>query len=275
MSILEAVFLGIVQGITEFVPVSSSGHLVLVPSLFNMNVGDLDFLNLVAVTHVGTLVAVVVYFWRDLWQIAVAVLEGLRQRRPLINDQARLGWYIVVGTIPAGVLGLLFKDMLSDLFERPVPAAFFLFGTAGLLILGERLLRGDKKPREMSWTDAFIIGCFQALALFPGISRSGSAIVGGLWRGLDRATAARYSFLLSVPVTAAAGFLEVAAIRHIDNLSETLPILVVATVVAGLVGIVSIHFLLEWLRKRSLYTFAIYCASLATIFLLVTVVRGV
>jgi undecaprenyl-diphosphatase len=272
MSILEAIFLGIVQGITEFVPVSSSGHLILVPNVFNLASPDL---NLIAVAHGGTLLAVLAYFWRDLWQIAGGFLAALGQRQPLANVEARLGWYIIVGTIPAAVLGLLLEDVLDNIFGTPTFAAFFLLVTAGLLVLGERMLRraGDKEPREMSWSDAVFIGCFQAFALFPGISRSGSTIVGALWRGLDRPTAARYSFLLSVPVTAGAWFLKSVELVQAPDLAAHLPSLLTTFVVSGVVGYACIHFLLEWLRRRSLYAFAAYCATFAVMFLLLTVVR--
>jgi undecaprenyl-diphosphatase len=272
MSILEAIFLGIVQGITEFVPVSSSGHLILMPSVFNLAAPDL---NLIAVAHGGTLLAVVAYFWRDLWQIAGGFLAALRQRQPLANVEARLGWYIIVGTIPAAVLGLFLENFFDELFGTPTFAAFFLLATAGLLVFGERMLRraGDKEPRAMSWADAVVIGCFQAFALFPGISRSGSTIVGALWRGLDRPTAARYSFLLSVPITAGAWLLKSIELLRAPDLGAHAPFLFTTFVVSGVVGYACIHFLLEWLRRRSLYAFAAYCAMFATSFLLLTAVR--
>jgi undecaprenyl-diphosphatase len=272
MSILEAIFLGIVQGITEFVPVSSSGHLILIPNIFNLTNPNL---NLIAVAHGGTLLAVVIYFWRDLWQIARGFLAALWQRQPLANVEARLGWYIIVGTIPAAVLGFLLEDFFDNVFGTPTFAAIFLLVTASLLVFGERMLRraGDKEPREMSWTDAIFVGCFQAFALFPGVSRSGSTIVGALWRGLDRPTAARYSFLLSVPITAGAWFLKSVELLQAPDLAAHVPFLFTTFVVSGVVGYACIHFMLEWLRRRSLYAFAGYCATFAATFLLLTSAR--
>jgi undecaprenyl-diphosphatase len=272
MSTLEAIFLGIVQGITEFVPVSSSGHLVLVPNIFNLAAPDL---NLIAVAHGGTLLAVLTYFWRDLWQIARGFLEALRQGQPLANAEARLGWYIIVGTIPAAVLGFLLEEFFDEIFGTATFAAFFLLVTATLLLWGERMVRraGDKEPRDMSWTDAVFIGCFQAFALFPGISRSGSTIVGALWRGLDRPTAARYSFLLSVPITAGAWSLKSVELLQAPDLAAHVPSLFVTFAVAAIVGYACIHFMLEWLRRRSLYVFAAYCATVSVMFLLFTAMR--
>jgi undecaprenyl-diphosphatase len=273
MSLFEAILLGIIQGISEFVPVSSSGHLLLVPDLFNLATPDLT---LIAVSHIATILAVIIYFRRDLWQIVTAVIEGLRQREPMATTDARLGWYIAVGSIPAAVVGFTLKDSLDAVFAEPIYAAFFLMGTAVILVTGEQLLaRHDehKVPKEMSWTDAIVIGLFQTLALFPGISRSGSTIVGGLLRGLDRYTAARYSFLLSVPITAGAGLFEARELLHVDWASAEMLPMIVTFIVSGVVGITCIHFLLEWLKRRSLYTFAIYCAGFSLIYLTVAFLR--
>jgi undecaprenyl-diphosphatase len=273
MTLFEAILLGIIQGISEFVPISSSGHLLLVPDLFNLTTPDLT---LIAVSHIATILAVIIYFRRDLWAIIVAVLDGLRRREPLATDEARLGWYIAVGSIPAAVVGFTLKDFFDAVFEHPVPAAFFLLGTAVLLVTGEKLMTKDagrKTPAQMSWTDAIIIGLFQTLALFPGVSRSGSTIVGGLLRGLDRYTAARYSFLLSVPITAGAGLFEARHLRLTELGSAEMMPMVVTFIVSGVVGMACIHFLLEWLKRRSLYTFAIYCASFSLIYLTVAFLR--
>jgi undecaprenyl-diphosphatase len=270
MSLFEAILLGIIQGITEFVPVSSSGHLLLVPDLFNLTTPDLT---LIAISHIATILAVIIYFWRDLWQIATAVIEGLRQGEPMGTTNARLGWYIAVGSIPAAVVGFTLKDYFDAIFSEPIYAAFFLLGTAVLLITGERLLAGTKTPAEMGWMDAIIIGLFQTLALLPGLSRSGSTIVGGLLRGLDRHTAARYSFLLSVPITTGAGLFEVRELTRLDLASAEMAPILVTFVVSGLVGIASIHFLLAWLKKRSLYSFAVYCVIFSLIYLTVAFLR--
>ena len=271
MSIIEAIILGIIQGATEFLPISSSGHLVLLPTIFNMTQPDLAMVGLV---HLGSLLAVLIYFRRDLWNIITAVLAGLRDRKPMGTTDARLGWYIAVGCIPAAVAGILFEDFFDGIFGKPTWAAFFLLITAGLLVLGEKLMSGDKTFDTMTWKDTILIGLFQAMALLPGISRSGSTIVGGLLRGLDRSQAARYSFLLGVPVILGAGLLSVVDIVT-DPMLTTSPFAYVAAFVsAALVGYLCIYFLLSWVRNHSLYIFAAYCAFMAGGYLLYSFVSG-
>lgn len=270
MDILEAILLGIIQGATEFLPISSSGHLLLVPSLLNLDEPDL---NMIAIAHLGTLMAVLAYFWSDLWQILRAVLDGLRRRQPLETEDSRLGWYIVVGTIPAVVAGLLLEDFFDRVFGQPVIAAAMLLGTAALLVSGELLYTGKKPLAHMKWLDAIVIGLAQMLALMPGISRSGSTISAGLWRGLERPVAARYSFLLGVPAIAGAGLLAVVELIQAPDLTSQAPLLLVTFLSAAIVGYVCIAFLLNWLRQRSLYLFAAYCLGFSLFFLLVTWLR--
>lgn len=264
MTVLQAIFLGIIQGATEFLPVSSSGHSVLLPALFDMpNPG----LGLIAIAHQGTLVAVLLYFWRDLWRILQGVVRGLRDRAPLADSDSRLGWYILLGSIPAGAAGLLLEDFFEDMFARPVFAAGFLLVTAALLLIGERLLAGDVDIEKINGLDALAVGFFQMLALFPGISRSGSTITGGLWRGLDREAAARFSFLLGVPAVAGAGVLALVDLIS-ANLDAQIPVYLATFVAAAVTGYLCIHFLLSWLRNHSLYLFAVYCATFGVVYLL-------
>jgi undecaprenyl-diphosphatase len=225
-------------------------------------------LNTTAIAHLGTLLAVLIYFRRDVWQIIIAVLNGLYQRRPFENDMSRLGWQILVGTIPAAVIGLLFEDTFEQIFGNPTIAAIALFGTAALLITGERLHSGTKSLEKLSWMDAIIIGLLQPIALLPGMSRSGSTITGGLLRHLDRATAARFSFLLGIPAIAGAGLLALLDLFGSPDLTDQLPMLGVTFIVSGVVGYLCIHFMLTWLRQRSLYPFAIYCAIFGATFLI-------
>ena len=267
MTILEAIFLGIVQGATEFLPISSSGHLVLIPAIFGLAQPDLA---LIAITHLGTLLAVLIYFWRDLWAIVVAVLRGLLDRSPMGTTDSRLGWYIVVGSIPAAAAGLLFEDFFATVFGSPTAAAFFLLVTAVLLFWGERIYSGVKKVGQMSWSDAIVIGLFQMLALFPGISRSGSTISAGLWRGFNRETAARYSFLLGVPAIFGAGLLSIIDVVGAGNLGALWQTYLAAFLAAAVVGYLCIAFLLRWLRSHSLYIFVIYCALLGGGYLIYT-----
>ncbi len=269
MNLLEAIILGIIQGATEFLPISSSGHLVLMPAIFGLTQPSL---NIIAVAHLGSLLAVLIYFRRDLWDIITAVLEGLIQRRPMETTDSRLGWYIVAGSIPAAVAGLLFSDFFDEVFGTPTLAAFFLLVTAGLLVWGERMLTGDKDLSEMNWLDAITIGLFQMMALFPGISRSGSTISGGLWRGLNRGTAARYSFLLGVPAILGAGLISLLHLQQSGTLLAEWQVLLAAFASAAVVGYLCIYFLLAWLRSHSLYIFAAYCTLLGGGYLLSTLI---
>lgn len=271
MNIFEALLLGVLQGATEFLPVSSSGHLVLVPAVFNLEPAGLTA---VAIAHLGTLVAVIIYFFRDVWEIVRDGLRGLLKGQLLITDSARLGWLIVVGSIPAAGFGLLLEGFFENLFSQPAWAAFFLLITAALLITGERLRSGHKAQTEMSWLDTIVVGLFQALALFPGISRSGSTIVGGLLRGFDRPTAARYSFLLGIPAILGAGLLSLLDLVRAPDLAEQLAPLSVVFFSAAISGYACIHWLLQWVRRRSLIPFAIYCALFGSLYLLVYAAFG-
>jgi len=264
MSLLEAIILGIIQGATEFLPISSSGHLVVLPAFFNMPQPDLVMIGLV---HAGTLLAVIGYFLHDLIAIGRAWLVGIVRRDPFSNDHSRLGWFILLGSVPAGIIGLGSKDFLENQFQSPTAAASGLLITALILIIGERLFKGTKPIEKLNTTDVLSIGFLQVLALLPGISRSGTTITAGLWRGLDRPSAARFSFLVGLPAIAGAGLLSILDI-FTDN--GTLPIghYVAAFIAATVTGYLCIALLLNWLRRHSLYPFAIYCAVIGLVYLL-------
>lgn len=267
MDYLEAFVLGVVQGATEFLPVSSSGHSVLVPAIFGLGSPDL---NAVVVAHLGTLLAVVLYFLRDISAIVRAVLRAIARRDLMETTEARLGWFLLGGTIPAAIIGVLFNDRFEALFTDPRWAAGFLLVTAALLVAGERLLSGRKSLAEMGWSDALTIGVAQVLALLPGVSRSGTTIVAGLLRGLDRPTAARYSFLLSMPVIFGAGIVQVPQIIANPTASAAWSVFLVTFLTAFVVGYGCIALLLSWLRRRGLYPFAIYCALFGSIYLMLS-----
>jgi undecaprenyl-diphosphatase len=259
--LIQAIVLGIVQGISEFVPISSSGHLVITPWFFGWEKPSLLF---DTILHWGTLVSILMVFWRDFWNITVAVIRGLMQRS-LADFNARLGWFIVLGSIPAAVIGLSFKGFFEALFFSPQSVGFFLLVTGTLLLGSEWLARRmaeRKRPlTAMTLRDTIIIGFGQALALAPGISRSGSTIAAGLIAGLNRETAARFSFLLGTPAFFGAGLLELIDAMAEDqaNVAAQLPELIVGFVVSAVVGYISIRFLLAYLRTHSLNVFAYYC----------------
>ncbi len=270
MTIIEAIILGIIQGATEFLPISSSGHLLLVPSLFNLSEPNL---NAIAIAHQGTLLAILVYFRHDLWAILKGVVIGLRNRQPMATVEARTGWYIAAGTIPAIIVGFFFAGAIDELLAKPTTAAFMLIVTGLILILGERLLTGSMAQEQMKWSDALLIGLAQALALIPGISRSGVTITAGLSRGLSRPAAARYSFLLGVPAIAGAGFIAFIDLTQSPTVTQELHLLAITFITAAVVGYLCILFLLNWVRARSLYIFAAYCISFGVIFLIISWIR--
>lgn len=273
MTLLEAILLGIVQGLTEFLPISSSAHLVLVPYLLNWQLDQQVVFVFDVLVQMGTLLAVIVYFRADLWKIIRAWVGGLARRQPFADADARLGWYLILATIPAGVFGLLIKDMVEAAFTSPLATALFLLITAVLLLVAERIGRRARSLSEMSWKDALVIGAFQAVSVFPGISRSGSTIAGGMTRHLDRRSAARFSFLMSIPVMLAAGLLAMLDLMDIPNLTEFLPLMVAGFISAGVVGYLSIRWLLAFLTRRPLTAFAVYCVAFSAVVVGVTFLR--
>ncbi len=208
MNLFQAFILGIIQGLTEFLPVSSSAHLVIVPYLFGWSFPAEQVLPFDTLVQLGTLAAVIVYFWRDLWQIIRAFVRGLVTLKPFADPHARLGWLLILATIPAGLFGLLVKKAVDQAFQSVAITAFFLLVTAALLLLGERLGKRRRETESLGWLDALWMGVGQAVSVFPGISRSGATMTGGLLRDLDRPAAARFSFMMSIPVMLAAGALE-------------------------------------------------------------------
>lgn len=269
MTIFQSLILGVIQGVTEFLPISSTGHLVLTPFLLGWNIPENQAFVFDVLVQVATLVAVIAYFWQDLWSIGEAMLVGIWRKKPFSEPQSRLGWYIVIATIPAGLIGLLLNGTLEDIFGDPPVTAVFLLLTALLLIIAERLGHRERTLDKINWIDAIAIGFFQIFALFPGISRSGATITGAMSRDLQRPTAARFSFLMSVPILLAAGFLATLDLFKIPDLSTILPAFIPGFVASAVVGYLSIRWLLRYLVHHSLYVFAIYCTILSVISLAV------
>jgi undecaprenyl-diphosphatase len=273
--VVRAIILGIVQGLTEFIPISSSAHLALVPWLFNWQ--PLGFL-FDLILHWGTLLAVFVVFWRDFVSLIAAWFRSL-VRFSLADPQARIAWYIIIGSVPAVVLGFLFKDFVEGLFLNPPAIGFFLLITAVILALAEVLTANLRNPRSldrMNWVDAVAIGLAQALALAPGISRSGSTIATGLARGLRRDEAARFSFLLGTPVIFGAGLLGLIDAVQTDVTQVTsnwLP-LAAGFVAAAVAGVFAIRFLLRYLRNHTLYVFSLYCLIAGTATIALSIFRA-
>ncbi len=273
MTAIQALILGILQGATEFLPISSSGHLVLIPWLLGWrDIGESD-LAFDAFLHLGTLVAVLAYFWRDLWRIVRAVWVGLWDRRPFGTPDARMGWFILLGSVPAAVVGLLLEDWFEGMFGNPLAVAVLLWGTAALLITAERIGARQRTLTEATWFDAIWAGLGQALAILPGVSRSGATIAAGLTRGLKREEAARFSFLLSIPAVFGAGAIQFLNLLQSGDASGQATTLTVGFVAALLVGLAAIHSLLLFVRRRPLYLFAGYCLLFGGLCMVVYVVR--
>jgi undecaprenyl-diphosphatase len=268
MTFIQALILGIIQGITEFLPISSSGHLVLTPFLFGWNIPPEQKFPFDVLVQLGTLVAVFVYFWKDIRSIGHDFIQGLLTRQPFATSQSRLGWYLILASIPAGIFGIFLKDYIEEAFNSPVLTAFFLFGTAALLFIGERLGKRTRSLAQTNWKDALWIGTAQIIALLPGVSRSGATIAGGLTRNLERKEAGRFSFLMSIPIMLAAGLYSMLDLINIPDLASFLPVLAVGFVTAAIVGYLAIAWLLSFLNRGSLTGFAIYCIALASLILI-------
>jgi undecaprenyl-diphosphatase len=275
MNIFHALLLGIIQGLTEFIPVSSTAHVLIAQHLLGIPADDAAFTFSVLV-QLGTNLALIFYFWKDLTAIVTETLKnlgGLRDFKSL-PENAKLGWYIIIATIPALLAGFLLKHAVEALFKTPLfEAAIRLFAAAILLTLAETFTKKNRKLASMTWLDALIVGLMQIIAIFPGASRSGTTISGGMFRGFDRPAAARFAFLMSVPVMLAAGIYETFDhVLKILNLGSFVPFLAVGAVTAAIVGWFAIKWLLNYLNKNSLYVFAAYCAMVGVICVVLQVI---
>jgi undecaprenyl-diphosphatase len=263
MTPFEAFLLGLVQGLTEFIPISSTGHLLIAQQLLGIPASAATFAFLVLV-QVGTLVSLTVYFWKDLLALVKAFFA-----RPFSTPENRLAWFIIIAAIPALLAGFLLKGAVEALFKVPLlEAGIRLLTAAALMAAAEYFGRKSRALDSMTWLDALVVGLFQILAVFPGASRSGSTISGGLFRGLDRPSAARFAFLLAVPVMLAAGAFETLDVLKLPDLTSFLPTLAIGFVTAAVVGWFAIRWLLRYLSGHSLYVFAGYCAVVGALCLI-------
>jgi undecaprenyl-diphosphatase len=265
MTLLHAFLLGIVQGLTEFIPVSSTAHLLIGQRLLGIPSSDATFSFLIIV-QLGTLVSLFIFYWKDL----LAILKGVIHFRTA-SPERDLGFHIAVATVPALLAGYLLKDAVEALFSQPMTeAAIRLLTAAALLALAEYIGTKKRPLGSMNWLDALFIGLMQVIAVFPGASRSGTTISGGMFRGFDRPSAARFAFLMSVPVMLAAGGYQMLDVIKMPNLADFLPLLALGFITAAIVGWFAIKWLIGFLSRNSLYTFAIYCAALGTVVLIVS-----
>jgi len=245
MSVWEAILLGLIQGLTEFLPISSSGHLVLTNFLLGVNNPTIVF---EIAVHLGTLVAVLVYFRKDLIKVIIDFFKG--------GSGRNTGWMIILATIPTALIGFGFKDLFESIFHAPRYAAIGLILTSLILFSSEKARSGKSELANIKWWQALTIGLFQGLAIMPGISRSGSTIAAGLISGLERSTAARFSFLLSIPAILGAALLNIKDFMDIPS-SLVVPSLF-GVVVSAISGYAAIGLLMAILRKGRLYGFVVY-----------------
>lgn len=268
----RAVVLGLVQGIAEPFPISSLGHAVILPRLFGWNIHQNDpyFIAFLVATHLATALVLLGFFWRDWVRILTGIGRSLRDRGIDADDaDAKLGWLLVVGTIPAGILGLLLEDRLRNIFASAASAAAFLVCNGLLLLLAERLRRRAPQTdedddvriaRQVGWPQAFIVGAAQALALIPGFSRAGATMAGSLYVGLSNKDAARFAFLLATPIIGAAAVLKLPELLGKEGDGVRGPALV-AALCAALTSYLAVRFLMRYFETRTLIPFAVYCLA--------------
>lgn len=269
----QAIILGLLQGFSELFPISSLGHSVILPHLLGWNIqrDNSYFLSFLVATHLATAVVLLGFFWRDWVAILMGLGRSLRDRVIGENDaQAKLGWLLVVGTIPAGIIGLLFQKPLEALFASAQIAAFFLM-LNGLLLYGAEILRrkakentvdseSDARIAKMSWTQAIVVGTVQTIALIPGFSRSGATMGGSLLVGLSHEDSARFSFLLATPIIGAAAVLKIPELFIPGGGNAILLPAIIGALCAGITAYLSVKFLMKYFRTNTLTPFAIYCA---------------
>lgn len=274
MTILQAFVLGIVQGLTEFLPISSTGHLVLVPWLFGWEFEPKPAFIFDVLVQWGTLLAVIAYFRRDVISLLRAAVRSLKNKRFFDEPDARLAWLILIASLPAAFAGLLLKPIVESMISNAMAVFAFLLFNAGLLLVGEHIGKRHRRLSDANVGDALLVGFMQIPALLPGISRSGSTISGGLICNLERREAARFSFLMSIPIMIGAGLIAlVDLIAYLEDVSELVP-LVIGFLMAAVVGYLAIRWLLGYLAHRSLVIFAIYCALIGASGLLYGVLHG-
>lgn len=275
--LIKAAILGVVQGLTEFLPVSSTGHLILVADLLNVD-QDRYGLSFDAALHMGTLAALLVYFGRRWLTLAAAGLGALRDRS-LADDEGRLAWLIVLGTIPAAVIGFAFEGVIEDSFRSPALIATTLIAFSGVFVIAEAVGKRIRMLSQIGWFDALFVGFAQAIALIPGVSRSGATISAGLLRDIDRREAATFAFLLSAPIIGGAGLVQMIDVAREfargDLGGADAAFFATGAICAGIVGYAAIAFLLRFLATNSLRPFVYYRVGLGVFIFAVIIVQNV
>lgn len=286
ITILQAIVLGIIQGVTEFIPISSSAHLIIVPWLFGWDSPSLSSLPFDVSLHLGTLVAVLVFFAQDWIRLAKAGIASVQERKIGGDPDRLMAWLVIIGTIPGAVVGMLAESKIEDVFHHPgapiersalLLMALIIAIMGGLLMLADRLAKHQRDFKQITLKDAIIIGFAQALAIFPGISRSGSTLTAGLALGLKRASAAKFSFLLSAPIIVGAGLkngLDIyAGFMNGEIAANDMILFPIGVLAAGISGYICIRFLLNYLQKHSADLFIYYRWAFAALIAVVALLR--
>jgi len=260
METYQAIILGLIQGLTEFLPISSSGHLIIVPWLFNWHVllenPDLNKTFDVAL-HLGTFVSLIVYFWRDIGRLLSAWARSIA-RRSIDTDEGKVAWLIIISTIPAAIVGVLFEEVIVDVLGKPVLIAVLMIAFGLVMWAADHYARHDRQMEQLTWLDALIIGVAQALALSPGVSRSGVTMVAGLFLRLKREEAARFSFLMSIPAVGGAALYKGLEVARDGLPAGTSTPFAAGMISAALSGLAAIWLLLAYLRRHDFTIFVVY-----------------
>lgn len=261
MGIIEAAILGVIEGVTEFLPISSTAHLTIAEKLFGNSINDPDVTAFTAIIQVGAVLATLVYFRRDIWRLLIGWLAGLTQKERRTADY-RFGWAVIIGSIPIGIIGLLFKNQIEYNLRSLWLVALALIGWSAVMWYADKTARQTRHETDIRWHDTLFVGVFQCLALIPGVSRAGATMSGGLFRGLDRVAVTRLSFFLAIPALLAAGTQQ--AVTEGSNISQGVgwPATIVATVISFFVAYAVIAWLLSYVSRHNFSIFIIYRLAL-------------
>lgn len=267
MTIIQSIILGIIQGLTEFLPISSSAHLVIFPYVLGWDIDPQEAFIFNVLVQSATLIAVIFYFKNEIIEVIKQFFLGIKNRQPFSNPVSRLGWSIIIATIPAGLVGVFIKDSVEMAFQSSIFVAIALFANAGILVLAEIIGKRVRSLEQISLLDGLWVGFAQVISIFPGISRSGSTMAGGLARNLNRTSAAKFSFLISIPIMLAASLYTSLDLLEVPDVTGSMLVFLPGFISAGVVGYLSIRWLINYLVKRSFYLFAIYCAVVGLLIL--------
>lgn len=274
MLILQAAFLGLIQGLSEFLPISSSGHLIIFPYFFGWEYFQHNLIFDIAL-HLGSTLAVIAFFWKDWWRMGTAFLNQIKstERRIIKDKDSKLFLVLVIGSIPAGVFGLAFQDFVDTTVRQPIIVGVLLIVFAIILKLAENQGKGERSLESIRFRDGLVIGIWQAISLIPGVSRSGSSISGGLFRGFDKESATRFSFLLATPTIVGVGIIKMKELVKI-GLSGESGVFLIGFLVSMISGWLVIRFLLNYVKKNNFDLFIWYRIALGSLVILLVLLRS-